>query len=137
MVRAFKDIAESVPRERLETVSKADCILCKDVCHAGRLWVVHPNLRPLHGRAKFREEYAALAFEVLVHPCIERVCVLSDFKACLEHVLGVQVFGCPVRISVQVNDIEVSFAIGLFGFADNAQEFCHPVFAIVEACAFL
>ena len=137
MVRAFEDVAEGVPRESLESVAKADKVLCENVCHAGGLRVVHPDLAPLHGRTEFREKHAALAFEILVHPGIQRIGVVADIEACLEHVCGVQIFGCPVRISVQINDIKVAFAIGLFGFTDDAQKFGHPVFAIHETGALL
>ena len=137
MVRTFKDVAECIPRERLETVAKADEVLCENVCDAGGLRVVHPDLAPLHGCAKFREKHATLAFEILVHPGVQRIGVVADIHRRLEHVFGVQVVRCPVRVSVQVNDIEIAFAVGLFGFTDDAQELCHPVFAIHEAGALL
>ena len=62
---------------------------------------------------------------------------MRNIEARFEHVCCIQVVRRPVRISVQVNDIEIAFAIGLFGFTDDTQEFCHPVFAIHETCAFL
>ena len=137
MVRTFKDVAECIPRESLESVAKADEVLCENVCDAGGLRVVHPDLAPLHGRAEFREKHATLAFEILVHPGVQRIGVVADIHRCLEHVFGVQVVRCPVRISVQVNDIEIAFAVSLFGFTDDAQKFGHPVFPIVEACTLL
>ena len=62
---------------------------------------------------------------------------MSDIEARLEHVCGIQVVRCPVRISVQVNDVEIALAIGFFCFTNDAQKFSHPVFAIIEASAFL
>ena len=44
VVWTFKHVAKRVPRKCLETVAKADGVLCKNVCHASGLRVVHPDL---------------------------------------------------------------------------------------------
>ena len=137
IVRALEQVAERIPREHLQAVTKTHRVLGKDARHRGRLRVIHEQAESLHARAEFREEHAAFTFEVALHPHIKSVHVRAHVKHRLEHLGGFRLVGRPVRVIMQVHHVEVALAILLFGLTHNAQEFFHPVLAIKQACALL